>query len=138
MSSHLLFQTDESDWNEDGRRTLRDFVHLVASTHLKVKILNLFVADPYLCLSSEYVALRLGADIASVQRSARELSDANTFSYCASFAQSDLCCLSFASYLPAIQHCLRLWRLSLSMAPGFVCEQLDTADYSVQTLREAA
>lgn len=133
MSATLLFQTNENEWNDSGRETLRDFVQLVVPAPLKIKILTLFVADPYLCLASEYVAHRLREEIADVQRSARELSDAGVLSYCASFAHSDLCCLSFASYTPSIQHCLRLWRLSLALAPGFLLAQIDSAD-SLQTV----
>ena len=128
MSSTLLFQTDENEWSDNGRETLRDFVRMVAPTPLKIKILTLFVADPYLCLSSEYLAHRLGQGVADVQEGARGLSDAGVFSYCASFAHSDLCCLSFASYTPSVQYCLRLWRLSLSLDPGFVWAQIDAAD----------
>ena len=128
MSSALLFQTDENEWNDNGRETLRDFVRMVAPTPLKLRILTLFVADPYLCLSSEYLAHRLGEEMVEVQEGARGLSDAGVLSYCASFAHSDLCCLSFASYTPSVQYCLRLWRLSLSVAPGFVWAQIDAAD----------
>lgn len=134
MNFTLLFQIDEGEWDDAGRRSLSDFVRLVAPTPVKIKILNLFLSDPYLCLSSEYLGHRLGEEVDDVRKSARELSDAHAFSYCPSFAHSDLCCLSFASYSPTVQYCLRLWRLSLSIAPNFVWEQLDAADSQLRAV----
>ncbi|BCM93961.1 hypothetical protein IAD21_05856 [Abditibacteriota bacterium] len=128
MNSLPLFDPKESDWDEAGRATLRDFIHMVANTSLKIKVLSIFLYDPYLCLSSEYVAHQLGDNASDVQRSARELHAAGAFHYCETFGYADLCSLSFQRHTPAIQHCLCLLRLALRLEPEFVWAEVGDSD----------
>ncbi|RYX81080.1 hypothetical protein EON83_25680 [bacterium] len=132
MNSIRLYDVSEKDWDEAARATLRDFLRAIANTPLKIKILHFFLHDPYLCLSSENLALRINEDAVDVQRRSRELSNDCAFHYCESFGYADLCCLSFNRHTPAIQHCLCLLRLALRIEPEFVWAQVDPRDLRPQ------
>ena len=122
------FDPKEKSWDDADRATLRDFIRMVANTALKIKVLNVFLYDPYLCLSTEELAHRLQENVLEVQSSVRELHARGAFHYCESFAYADLCSLSFQRHTPAIQHCLCLLRLALRLEPKFVWAQVDSND----------
>ncbi|RYF41764.1 MAG: hypothetical protein EOO38_20365 [Cytophagaceae bacterium] len=123
-----LYDLRKGDWDTVGKATLCDFLHIVANTPLKIKILSTFLYDPYLCISSDHLAQRLKEDTADVRRNVRELWSDRAFHYCSSFGYSDLCSLSFQRHTPTIQHCLGLLRLALRLDPEFVWEQVGLAD----------
>jgi hypothetical protein len=95
---------------------------------LKLKILDVFLCDPYLCLSSLYLSHRLGESHSEVQQSARELSACGAFFYCETFAYSDLCCLSFERRSEETKRCLCLLRFALHAEPEFAWSQIKARD----------
>ena len=106
-----------------------EFVRDVIQTPTKFKILHLFLLDPYLCLSSDFVAQRIGERMLDVQEGARELHAQGAFNYCRPFAYSDLCCLGFAHRPPETQHLLRLLRFSLRIEPQLIESLLGEFDF---------
>ncbi len=120
MNSPLLSESPSSRWEGAEREVLCDFVRHVVGTPLKFKVLHLFLFDPYLCLSSDFVAERIGEQLFDVRQGARELHAQGVINYCESFAYSDLCCLAFAHRPPLMQHRLRLLRFALRTEPALV------------------
>lgn len=133
MNSTLLLEPQTAQWEGGDREVLCEFVRDVVGTPLKFKVLQLFLFDPYLCLSSDFVARRIGEQTLDVRQSVRELHAQGVINYCKSFAYSDLCCLAFAHRPPAVQHRLRLLRFALRIEPALVESLLSRPRVQVPT-----
>lgn len=126
MSSHPLdvyltnIHSTAPIWDDHSQEQLQDFLEAVANTPLKVKILQLFLSDPGLCLSSSVLADRIEQPPFETRQAVQQLNRAGALNYSPHFAFTDLCSLSISRLPEAMRQQLCLFQVALRRQPETV------------------
>ncbi|HEX8551266.1 MAG TPA: hypothetical protein VF681_06875 [Abditibacteriaceae bacterium] len=123
-----VFSLESNDMTIAMSPDLRSFLRDVANSPLKVRILQLFLTQSGVCISSVQLAERIGSDSAEVRVALQELNHEGALMFCPHFGHSDLCLMNGRYQTDGMKRNLQLLLGALREKPESVWMHLKNID----------